>query len=453
MANSLGVRGGIEYGFSSTSTDKAQALAYAGADTRLDGDASTIFEMQMGMVDRGADLTWLSQYPHEREVLLPPLTGLEALSHNVEGGILIINSRLSLNMAAHTLEQVLSRRRKMLMDMCSGIELELRDALDLKLGNLAVNILQRSLLFGPFSHDTEWFNDDENFAQVMSSTLRLQSAMLTNVPKLAAHMEKPELSLRGWKEAADSRMFMLAGWVMARTSVSDVLIDLKDAHVTEDEALQLAKLMDKCPRLTAIDVRGNPDLGARGIAALAQVLKDEKPGQPRSLCGVNGSNTRIEIPRTFKADRIMDVPVVAAELENHLFAESVTAGMGGAKVGGSGLMQLNRRGGGGGAGDKGWQPLIWAARVDHLQLATQFLKNGANVDEQEHAGSHSNKYSPLHVAALKGHEQMVKLLLSWGADPSLKDVNGILARAVAEKKGFGSIVELLDAHTSTTQQR
>ena len=35
-----------------------------------DGEAtcSTIFEMQMGMVDRGADLSWLSQYPHEREV-------------------------------------------------------------------------------------------------------------------------------------------------------------------------------------------------------------------------------------------------------------------------------------------------------------------------------------------------------------------------------------------------
>jgi hypothetical protein len=50
VANSMGVRGGIEYGFSSTSTDKEQALAYAGANSRKDGDASTIFEMQMGMV-------------------------------------------------------------------------------------------------------------------------------------------------------------------------------------------------------------------------------------------------------------------------------------------------------------------------------------------------------------------------------------------------------------------
>ena len=108
-------------------------MLYAGGAQQKDGDASTIFEMQMGMVDRGADLTWLSQYPHEREVLLPPLTGIEALETSVNGGMLVINARLSLNMAAHTLEQVLNRRRKMLMDMSEGIALELRDKLDAKL--------------------------------------------------------------------------------------------------------------------------------------------------------------------------------------------------------------------------------------------------------------------------------------------------------------------------------
>ena len=69
VPNEMGVRGGIEYGFSSTTTDKDQALHYAaGGGHGKAGDAMTIFEMQMGMVDRGADLTWLSQYPHEREV-------------------------------------------------------------------------------------------------------------------------------------------------------------------------------------------------------------------------------------------------------------------------------------------------------------------------------------------------------------------------------------------------
>ena len=111
VPNDMGVRGGIEYGFSSTTTDKSQALEYAtggmGADSADgEGTAMVIFEMQMGMVDRGAELSWLSQYPHEREVLLPPLTGVEALSSDVEGQLLVIQSRLSLNLAAQTLEQV-----------------------------------------------------------------------------------------------------------------------------------------------------------------------------------------------------------------------------------------------------------------------------------------------------------------------------------------------------------
>ena len=103
-----------------------------------------------------------TQYPHEHEVLLPPLTGIEALNVEVDGLMLVIHSRLSLNLASHTLEQVLSRRRKMLMDMCAGIELEVRDALDAKLGTLGVQMLNSALQFGPLSKPTEWFNDDES---------------------------------------------------------------------------------------------------------------------------------------------------------------------------------------------------------------------------------------------------------------------------------------------------
>ena len=41
----------------------------------------------MGMVDRGADLSWLSQYPGEKEVLFAPLTGMEVIGEpRVENG-------------------------------------------------------------------------------------------------------------------------------------------------------------------------------------------------------------------------------------------------------------------------------------------------------------------------------------------------------------------------------
>ena len=63
--NAEGIKGGVEFGFTSTTVERAQALHYA------QGTTATIFEMQMGLIDRGADLEWMSQYPHEKEVCSP----------------------------------------------------------------------------------------------------------------------------------------------------------------------------------------------------------------------------------------------------------------------------------------------------------------------------------------------------------------------------------------------
>ena len=49
----------------------------------------------MGMIDRGADLSWLSQYPHEAELLFSPLTGCEIIDLDVEGALLVAKVRLS----------------------------------------------------------------------------------------------------------------------------------------------------------------------------------------------------------------------------------------------------------------------------------------------------------------------------------------------------------------------
>ena len=54
-ANKFGVRGGIEGAFMSTTTHREVALSYAA------GDAGSVFEIRQGMIDRGADIRWLSQ--------------------------------------------------------------------------------------------------------------------------------------------------------------------------------------------------------------------------------------------------------------------------------------------------------------------------------------------------------------------------------------------------------
>lgn len=114
--NCFGVAGGVETAFMSTTTDRAVAMSYAGC-----GEAGIVFEIQMGMVDRGADIAWLSQYPHEREILFAPLSGLEVQSSRVDGSVVVLEMRLSVNLASLTMEQVMSKRRKVVQDMCKQL--------------------------------------------------------------------------------------------------------------------------------------------------------------------------------------------------------------------------------------------------------------------------------------------------------------------------------------------
>ena len=65
------VRGGVEFGFLSCSTERAEAEGYA--------KGKVLLSIQTGAVTRGASLSWLSYYPEEKEVLLPPCTALEAV--------------------------------------------------------------------------------------------------------------------------------------------------------------------------------------------------------------------------------------------------------------------------------------------------------------------------------------------------------------------------------------
>ena len=132
--NKYNVCGGVEFAFTSTTTDREVAVRYASS-----GKVGMIFEIQMGIVDRGAELEWLSQYPGEREICFAPLTvtccqatptahhypktlsdcsvsaslalsqGVEVQKTRVEGSMIIVEARLSVNLTAMTIEQVIAK--------------------------------------------------------------------------------------------------------------------------------------------------------------------------------------------------------------------------------------------------------------------------------------------------------------------------------------------------------
>ena len=92
--NAFDVRGGVEPAFMSTTLERDVAMGYAAGDGSKMG---FVIEVQQGMVSRGASMDFLSQYPHEAEILFGPLTGIEVLDTRIEGSVVVIECAVSVN--------------------------------------------------------------------------------------------------------------------------------------------------------------------------------------------------------------------------------------------------------------------------------------------------------------------------------------------------------------------
>jgi hypothetical protein len=67
----------VEFGLMSTTTSREMAVAYSGKN----GQRCTVLEITAGRVDVGADISFLSQYPGEKEFLIQPLSCLEVRAY------------------------------------------------------------------------------------------------------------------------------------------------------------------------------------------------------------------------------------------------------------------------------------------------------------------------------------------------------------------------------------
>ena len=137
---------------------------------------------------------WLSQYPHETEILFAPLAGLEATdmridTHPLNGKhIIVVGMRVSINLTNPTIEQVVAKRRKIVDDMGRGLLQEVRSALNKKGSNETeayVRLLRGLFNERPLRHEATWYNDDTCFQESVTETLRLKREVL-NIPTLEA---------------------------------------------------------------------------------------------------------------------------------------------------------------------------------------------------------------------------------------------------------------------------
>ena len=297
VPNAQGVRGGIEGAFLSTTFDRSVAMHYAS----VPGKPAIVFELQMGMIDRGAELGWISQYPHERECLWAPLTGLEVQRSRVEGDVLIIEARPTINLNALTLEQVVSKRRKIVRDMADQLVLRATAVaareptwaeLRANMPALSVTVASclRSALDVLSGREPEHYNDDERLGE--SIRRAVDSAMGVSGWAAGIRAVVPPTGNAGgtldglltreavnWSYLSSGKRFGLhagqaAGCVLALSPRIRTL-DLFDANLTDKAAIALSDGLRTNTSLLSLRLGRNP-IGAAGAAALASALWDHR---------------------------------------------------------------------------------------------------------------------------------------------------------------------------------
>jgi hypothetical protein len=186
VPNEYNVKGGVEYAFMSTTLDQNVALRYAKSSV---GEPSTLMVLQMGMVDRGAQLDWLSQYPEEKEILFPPLTGLEVqLDEVTTDDVRRLTMRLNINLKSLTVEELLSIRKKELGEV---LEMVGKDVLsrvhdgDMPRRLVGVTVLQQDVS----AEADESFNSNEKFVETMQSVMALLPRFGDEIEVLHPHDE------------------------------------------------------------------------------------------------------------------------------------------------------------------------------------------------------------------------------------------------------------------------
>jgi ankyrin repeat protein len=86
---------------------------------------------------------------------------------------------------------------------------------------------------------------------------------------------------------------------------------------------------------------------------------------------------------------------------------------------------------------QGMTPLLWVCVHGHLGMVKMLVQHmkGQGLNEESEDG-----WTALHYAAYWGHEEVVRLLLLAGADPTITDNEGRTPRALAEENDDSEFV-------------
>ena len=177
----------VEPGFLSLSDDEAVAAKYSGT---VDGKVAIIFELELGKASLGAELTWLSQFPHDSERLLLPRTHLQVVGGPTcrADGVTVVRVRPTVFQNVRTVEEVAGARKGEISAHIKGLVTDLRNAyfypdvskrdradLDYVLDSgLAERLaaFEQHLLARFCKYEPEWYHDNGKYSSAFLGVLR-----------------------------------------------------------------------------------------------------------------------------------------------------------------------------------------------------------------------------------------------------------------------------------------
>eukprot|EP00282_Hemiselmis_andersenii_P021362 CAMPEP_0172023288 /NCGR_PEP_ID=MMETSP1041-20130122/14714_1 /TAXON_ID=464988 /ORGANISM="Hemiselmis andersenii, Strain CCMP439" /LENGTH=897 /DNA_ID=CAMNT_0012678767 /DNA_START=1 /DNA_END=2691 /DNA_ORIENTATION=+ len=376
-ADQHGVRGGCEFAMMSTTLDRTVALQYAGEDV------PTIFEISVGGIDRGASVMFLSQYPGEEEILLPPRSYLELIDGvpRVEAGpdgrmVRVVKLRVSANVMSSTIEKIQAHRKGMFVSWGENTLLEIKNKLKHKLESEQV---KQALVHRPFD-----------------AHQNIPSALVARVEEESANW------LRQYKDKEGSWFnqdeFAYARAIKELTALEKHALGKLDTWISGTGGLTGKSLVDE--KMEQVSRRAESEM-TRRLKDLSHPVADPHKEGLEPLDSEEGRKLCVELCKRRGA--------VIHDIE-----ETV--------------------------GVLGEPPLVSSGASGDVTSLKLLIRAGCNV----HATA-SDKSTALHRASMMGHLKYVSYLVRAGGDPTRKDGRGRTCLHVACEMGHQDVIEFLVA--------
>ena len=119
--------------------------------------------------------------PPQEEILFAPLTGLEVQGFRLDGNVIYVKAKVSVNLMSLTMEKVIGKRKTMLEDMLPGLKAELKQNLEKESLATAEGVKRIVGWFseelynektGPLRHEAKWYNSDANLEVALKDMLQ-----------------------------------------------------------------------------------------------------------------------------------------------------------------------------------------------------------------------------------------------------------------------------------------